>query len=179
MLKRTFLLPLALLLFSCSQESPADIANEENAMVFDEAMLIDKETINLTSADAEKMAIRFGSLDNGFKSRSNLSTGSLEVFQILDQKTGKSLAFIINRGNDEGFMIVSATKTVSPVLAFSDTGKFDVDADPAAKSYLEGYKCTIMDANESDVDSLRRIHAAEWAVFEKKRETAEKPGIIR
>lgn len=52
MLKRTFLLPLALLLFSCSQESPADIANEENAMVFDEAMLIDKETINLTSADA-------------------------------------------------------------------------------------------------------------------------------
>lgn len=148
-------------------------------MVFDEAMLIDKETINLTSADAEKMAIRFGSLDNGFKSRSNLSTGSLEVFQILDQKTGKSLAFIINRGNDEGFMIVSATKTVSPVLAFSDTGKFDVDADPAAKSYLEGYKCMIMDANESDVDSLRRIHAAEWAVFEKKRETAEKPGIIR
>ena len=167
MLKRTFLLPLALLLFSCSQESPADIANEENAMVFDEAMLIDKETINLTSADAEKMAIRFGSLDNGFKSRSNLSTGSLEVSQILDQKTGKSLAFIINRGNDEGFMIVSATKTVSPVLAFSDTGKFDVDADPAAKSYLEGYKCMIMDANEPDVDSLRRIHAAEWAVFEK------------
>lgn len=113
------------------------------------------------------MAIRFGSLDNGFKSRSNLSTGSLEVSQILDQKTGKSLAFIINRGNDEGFMIVSATKTVSPVLAFSDTGKFDVDADPAAKSYLEGYKCMIMDANEPDVDSLRRIHAAEWAVFEK------------
>ena len=167
MLKRIFLLPLAVLLFSCSQESPADIANEENAMVFDESMLIDKETMNLTSADAEKMAIRFGSLDNGFKSRSNLSTGSLEISQILDQNTGKSLAFIINRGNDEGFMIVSATKTVSPVLAFSDIGKFDVNADPAAKSYLEGYKCMIMDANESDVDSLRRIHAAEWAVFEK------------
>lgn len=167
MLKRTFLLPLAVLLFSCSQESPADIANEENAMVFDESMLIDKETMNLTSADAEKIAIRFGTLDNGFKSRSNLSTGNLDISQISDQKTGKPLAFIINHGNDEGFMIVSATKTVSPVLAFSDTGKFDVSADPAAKSYLEGYKCMIMDANESDVDSLRRIHAAEWAVFEK------------
>lgn len=82
MLKRTFLLPLAVLLFSCSQESPADIANEENAMVFDESMLIDKETMNLTSADAEKIAIRFGTLDNGFKSRSNLSTGNLENFHI-------------------------------------------------------------------------------------------------
>ncbi len=167
MLRRFLLIPLAALLFSCSQEAPTDSANEESKVSLDESLLIEKETMNLTHDDAEKMALRFSNIGNGFKSRTPLTTSQLDVSEISDPITGKALIYIINRGNNDGYMVVSATKTESPVLAFSETGHFDLNADPATQSYIEQFKAQIRDVNDAEKDSLRRVHAVEWAVFEK------------
>lgn len=52
-----------------------------------------------------------------------------------------TLAYIINRGNDNGFVVVSTCNTVFPLLAFSDKGNFSFeknDEDVVYKEFLSG-----------------------------------------
>ena len=154
-----------LALFSCSQEMVTE-TNESPEMRLlpqEESFLIDRNSIDLTSDDARNVAMRFTS--NGTDTRA--SSGSPSVETVYDHSLGIPLVHVVNFGDDNGYVIVSATKKESPVLAYSETGRYEIDCPYTTDDYLEMYKSRIKAASLDTSDSLRAMHALEWAVFEK------------
>ena len=96
-----------------------------------------------------------------------MASESASVETIVDSATSEPLLYIVNWADDGGFVVVSASKKWFPVACYSETGNFSLDADPASKSYLEGYKSLVRDALNDTSDSLRARYALEWSVFEK------------
>ena len=171
--KSFYLTLLLLLLLSCSQETLTEVTDDtlsvEEVSATTQSLLIDKDAVSLTSQDAKNVASLFRSKNGGASSRSAsaLASESTNVETILDSTTSEPLLYIINWADDGGFVVVSATKKCFPVACYSETGNFSLDADPASKSYLEGYKSLVRDALNDTSDSLRIRYALEWSVFEK------------
>lgn len=96
------LITLLVFLYSCSQEPPADVVYQES--VVDETNLIDKEKMDVNSDDVVKMASRFADFKSvsGLKSRA-WSNADVNVTEVKDPVSGKSLVYIVNRGDGEGY----------------------------------------------------------------------------
>jgi hypothetical protein len=73
--------------------------------------------------------------------RSNAKTGAMKVAYTSFREGGKAALYVINRGGDSGFVLVSAeSDTNHPVLGWSDNGNFDYDKAPIQlKDMLEAY----------------------------------------
>lgn len=164
-MKKLFLTLSVLALFSCSQETVMETneAPYTRLLPQEESWLIDKNTVSLTSDDARNVAMRFAS--DGADTRA--SSGSPSVETVYDHSLGIPLVHVVNFGDDNGYVIVSATKKESPVLAYSETGRYEIDCPYTTDDYLEMYKSRIKAASLDTSDSLRAMHALEWAVFEK------------
>lgn len=66
--------------------------------------------------------------------------------------------YIFNRGNDEGFLIISADSRSKKILAYSTHGSFDINtAPPEMKAWLGGYEEAIGDLMDTP-DSLLKRH---------------------
>lgn len=173
MKKDVILILSAFSLFACSHDALTD--NEVNSdkinnVLFEtETLLIDKEPVSLTAEDAKKVTLRLSSIRNDFKARSAKDgvPESLDVMEITDTDSDTPLLYIINRGNDGGYVVISGNKKSAPILIYSDTGRFDPNAETASKSYLEDYKMQIKEASQDKSDSLRMKYSLEWAIFEK------------
>lgn len=164
-MKKLFLTLSVLALFSCSQETVMETneAPDTRLLPQEESWLIDKNAVSLTSDDARNVAMRFAS--DGTDTRA--SSGSPSVETVYDHSLGIPLVHVVNFGDDNGYVIVSATKKESPVLAYSETGHYEIDCPYTTDDYLEMYKSRIKAASLDTSDSLRAMHALEWAVFEK------------
>jgi hypothetical protein len=54
--------------------------------------------------------------------------------------------YIFNRGNEQGFIIVSADSRTKKILAYSNEGHFDIEAlAPEMKAWLDGYTEALSD----------------------------------
>ena len=172
MKQKLFLLIASISFFSCSQERLTDVADDtlsvEEVSATTQSLLIDKDAESLTSQDAKNVAALFRSKSGEVSSRSasTLASESMSIETIIDDTTSEPLLYIVNWTNDGGFVVVSASKKCFPVACYSETGSFSLDADPASKSYLEGYKSLVRDALNDTSDSLRARYALEWSVFE-------------
>lgn len=171
-MKQLFLGFLAVLFFfSCSQDTLLENGGG-NGSVDDvstkETLLIDKTSVYLDSGDARNVAFlfRFG---NNPKTRSlvDVALEDLTVQTVTDVILNVPLLYVVNWGNNNGYIVVSANKKSTPVVAFADTGSFDPEIDLASKSYIEGYKDQVREAYKDMSDSLRLKYALEWSVFEK------------
>ena len=144
-------LPL-LLLLSCSQETLTEVTDDtlsvDEVSATTQLLLIDKDAESLTSVDAKNVAALFRSKNGGVSSRSasDLASESTSVETIVDSTTSEPLLYIVNWTNDGGFVVVSASKKCFPVACYSETGNFNLDADPASKLYIEEYKQLVRDA---------------------------------
>ena len=96
---------------------------------------------------------------------------SYEVTTLSDSVSGKPLVYVINYGNDNGFVVISASKSTQPILAFSDKGKFTFNADHPSMDLLKDFKQIVRNAQMCTSDSLRIRYALQWASFEKTPET--------
>lgn len=177
-MRKLFMICIAVIFTSCSQE----IARQETTAtiptsVTTDDIYIDKHVTQISINDAKKIA----SLMNAWKDGANPLTRSAnssqaDIITITDSLSGTPLLYIINFSNDNGFIVLSATKKSQPVLAFSDKGHFSQEASVnGAKEYIQGYKAFVKDAINGDSDSLRRKNALRWALFEK----ADKPFATR
>lgn len=172
-MQRESFLILFLFLSSCSYDSMIEneISNSEikDGIREKEALLIDKEPVNLTLEDAKKVALLFSSTGSAFNDRSAnvLAVEDLEVRTITDTILNVPLLYVMNRANDKGYVVISANKKGAPIVAFSDTGCFRPEADLASKNYLEDYKMRMREAYKDQSDSLRMKFSLAWAVFEK------------
>lgn len=108
---------------------------------------------NRTVTEAFLVAYQFinNSVDGMMKAPSN-SALSLS-YTAKDSTTGcKSLYYIFDKGNENGYIIVSADDRTKSVLGYTDNGHFDIAAMPAnLKDWLNYYKNEINSLSDSVV----------------------------
>lgn len=91
------------------------------------APLTPQEALNRLSSDKE-----------GKRLAPAASTAALSFTQATD--TGEAAVYIFNRGNNQGFMLLSADDAAAPLLGYSDSGSFNPsDIPPQLAYWLEGY----------------------------------------
>lgn len=94
------------------------------------------------------------------------SRGAAQVTQTLthterDSADNHPYYYVFNRGNDQGFIIISADSRSKKVLAYSDSGSFDVDGAPEQmKAWMRGCK-TELGSIDLMPDSLLKMDLGE------------------
>ncbi len=167
-MKKVLCMLLTALLAGCASDAPVTPEPETCPVetFADAGLLIDPQSRSLDSSDAAKVAALFQKRSNGTSSRSAIEPSSSVVTTIKDEASGKPLLYIVNHGNDGGFAIVSASKMTEPLLAYSERGSFEVSTSSASSLLLEGMKEEVRNATANSSDSLKRMHALSWAMFE-------------
>lgn len=156
---------VSLALFSCNDKPVEDFTNIETPSFDGKNMLrIDREKSVISANDAQNVAYLF------FNKGKNVPTKSgqnMSVEEISDQNTGHPLLYVVNFGDNNGFVVISASKKCTPILVFSDKGSFNSGENSAAKLYIDSYKSAIKEAYLDTSDSLRLKYALQWASYEK------------
>ncbi len=116
-----------------------------------------------TADEASTVADKF--MERLSPGRSRAAYSDATTMQISDS-CGNPLMYVINYGNSNGFVIVSASKDYEPVLAYSDKGHFDIDIarKTGASIWLNAAETTIasVDTISPDVKMFARI---EWEKY--------------
>lgn len=166
-MKKVLCMLLTALLAGCANDAPEAPA-PEICPVEDDAsseLLIDSRSKTVDSSDALKVATVFMEKESPDSRAKILALP--EVKTVLDRETGMELLHVINWPGEGGFVIVSATKSAPPVLAFSESGSFPIGETEPASDLLEGLKMSVRALSELPEDSLLRINALNWALYEK------------
>ena len=97
------------------------------------------------------------------KTRSN-SAASYTVQAIDNGNT--PLMYVVNFENNDGFIIISATKDYYPILAYSDTGNFDMDNTVPGVSEWQGIMMKeLKNSHLQPEDSVRKIRRL-WSRYD-------------
>jgi len=119
------------------------------------------------SADAQKLADGFWPKSRGAE---NLKTEMLYTEQ--DTARQHPYFYVFNRGNNQGFIIVSADERSKSILGYSDTGSFDVDnIPPEMKKWLRIYQGELKELTLTP-DSLMKIASSQFVLSKASSETA-------
>lgn len=129
-------------------------------------LYIERAPTSISTVDANKMAMLF----KGVTPMTRAAT-AYEVTTISDNESGTPLIYVINYEHDNGFVVISASKNIQPILAFSDKGKFVFDSDHPSMALMKDFKQIVRNAQLCTSDSLRIKYALQWASFEKTPET--------
>lgn len=160
----SFILCICTFIILISCVSNDSIEDDINVSEYNRDLFIEKHPINLSSSDAKKVAnIALSRLGRGV-GQARSTVHPYEIQEVRDSLTGNVLMYIMNSMDYNGFIIISANKNTSPILAFSQYGAYDPQKG-AASMYVEAYAAMIKDNYEQN-DSLRSVHALEWAEFE-------------
>lgn len=167
-MKKFLCMLLTAVLAGCTNESPVNPEPEPCPVetVADAGLLIDPQSRTLDSSDAAKVAMLFQKRATGASSRTVGGSSSPIVTTITDETSGNPLLYIVNHGDNGGFAIVSASKMTEPLLAYSESGNFEVNTSSASSELLEGMKDEVRNAIAHPSDSLKRRYAFSWAMFE-------------
>ncbi len=152
---------------SCTTKDEENLGSENKSEFLSKSDLyIEREPTCISSIDANKMATLF----KGVTPMTRSAT-AYEVTTLSDSISGKPLVYVINYGHGNGFVVISASKNMQPILAFSDKGKFAFDADHPSMCLMNDFKQIVRNAQLCTSDSLRIRYALQWASFEKTPET--------
>ena len=113
------LVTLALLTSACEQNDVERTVPQENAVNESVAEESPEVAIDDVSAVASSFFAESG------KAQATRG-GDYEISVVYDEKGDKSL-YVVNYANEGGFIIVSPTKNFTPVLAYSESGNYDVN----------------------------------------------------
>lgn len=131
---------------------------------------IDRNMVTLSARDAEKVAGLF------FAFGKTKSAGqSTKEIKCINDKDGEPAYYIINRQNNAGFVVVSATKNYAPVLGYAESGNLGEESEwsqTGISDLLDEYLADIEPVNSFEIDSLRRKYAIHWAAYEHRPEVA-------
>ena len=152
---------------SCSQSeeafAPPESLNKnyspQNALIAE----IEQETVSIAEAQSVATAFLRG---NANKYSRTAPPAASAAIALNDESTNQPLLYVINFGNDNGFVIVSASKKTAPILAFSESGTFTPSEQSPAQIFLDKYKDDIRKARQDNSDSLRLKYAVQWAAYE-------------
>ena len=79
------------------------------------------------------------------------SSGATAIASTLQTADNQGYYYVFNIGNDNGFVIVSASNCTEPVLAYSPVGNLDPEnINPACQYMLDSYTRVIVDKQNSN-----------------------------
>ena len=115
---------------------------------------------NVTISQAEQLARNFF---GGRVTTRSAETGLEYVWNGEDVQTRTNIApafYVFNRTSEGGFIIIAGDDAVTPVLAYSYTGKFEVENMPSSlRDWMGYYRAQINWAKEQDIVPSRSITA--------------------
>lgn len=166
-MKKLFFCLVGILAAGCTNEVPNQNPVEDGTVkeVRDAELLISPNSLTLDCSDATKVAALFQKKSNHLTSRSGSVLVSPSVTDVKDDITGETLAYIVNWSDKGGFSIISSTKMTEPLLAYSESGCFDVE-ETSSDWILDRIRTEVKFALENPNDSARRVHALSWAMYE-------------
>lgn len=86
------------------------------------------------------------------------------IVQTRNTTTGTSPLYIFNRGNDQGFVIISGDDCMPEVLGYTEKGDFNPnELPPALLDWIEGYSTMISKAQETNASPLAAVPLAATA----------------
>ena len=117
------LLSVSLLSFSCQNED-LDLQNGiVNSKVFvDENLTSNSFNLNVSEEEAVRTASSFLS-DNSQLTRSSVQ--NISNVEALTNQQGDTLIYAVNFADNQGYVLVAATKKYTPILGYAEKGHFD------------------------------------------------------
>lgn len=131
---------------------------------------IDQSMVTLSAKDAKKVADLFFA----FGKTKSAGPPTKEI-KCINDKDGEPAYYIINRENNAGFILISATKNYAPVLGYAESGNLGEEGEwsqTGVSDLLDEYLADIEPINSFEIDSLRRKYAIHWAAYEHQPEAA-------
>ena len=130
---------------------------------FEDPFIYRNDTV-ITEADAGKVATLFND-----KSQSKTRNGASDkkIKKVITLGKDEPLMYVVNFENNEGYIIVSATKKFAPILAVVEKGNFNDAYKESGLSYwIDENQGIIQYVNTLPLDSAMK-YRREWAAFEK------------
>lgn len=120
------------------------------------------DTTEISIKCAERIATNFSTLEIGDASRSS-QPKAVSIIHSISDSLGQPLMYIANFDNDKGFIVVSASKTISPILAVVENGSYNPDAkiSEGFSEWLDFAKDWVMQSRTYPSDSILK-HNSEW-----------------
>lgn len=164
-MKKLFIFAAVLFgLYGCSSDesviSPeSDMKHDKSAFTELRFTVIDTTRVIATETKAMDVADRFLA-GSEIKARAAAEKTVTTIYQ----ENGTPAMYVVNYGEDGGFVIISATKDTEPILAFSDTGSFSIDniEESPAGMWLDEAKYYV-EHSSSLPDSVKLGYAQQWA----------------
>lgn len=123
--KGSFLWTIALLIATCLASCSH---NEENSINEYQYQTLEKSipelSLFINSEDAKVTAINFLNLD---EEKPQISIEDIEELLTVENEQEQPILYVINLKEDKGFTVVSASTVETPILAYADTGKFNLE----------------------------------------------------
>ena len=169
MKKISLIISLALALMGCTKQGAVPEAQVAPG-IQDDNPGISRDIVSLTADDAVTVAQMFCSKEGKTKSG---GSKIVEDVATLSGKDGSANMYAVNFSNDEGFILVSATKKFFPILAEVEKGKFDDSIyQTGASVLLDEYNQSIDYYEAIPQEEIDESLAAMWRAYEKKAVTS-------
>ena len=162
MKKLAYLIPLLLSACSPSMEEVENIfqstATEPMAYIN-----VPDTSLTVTMEAVEHIAKIFNGETPSTRTANNKE---IENIQTVTAEDGTPQMYIINYKNQQGFLILSATKDYEPVLAYSEKGSFHTDAanETGASIWMDEQKQLIASAKNFP-DSVKYKYRTQWSAY--------------
>jgi hypothetical protein len=150
---RALLFVLVVLISGCSKENELGVGNQSPASL-DKKFFVTK---------SEALAL----VETLQRNRRTTETSGKEVNDIatFTDRAGKVIFYVINFKDNRGHLVLSADKRVKPVLAFSESGIFDLETENPGiqlwKDFVAENATAIRGKTEASIDMVN-----EWRQFE-------------
>ena len=160
-MRKFVFLAISLLMISCSNmDDLSQNLNTEDTANRDAILSISDAGSVVTTETATLVA------KNKLGKPESRSSAEVSVEPMLVE-TGKEIAYVVNYGTNDGYVVVNANKQLSPVLPYSETGHFDAEqakGTPAAEWIA--HMATV--STDNMPDSISQSIAVEWDAMSRK-----------
>lgn len=171
--KQFYYLMALVLLYACSSNEEIDMENTK--LPYNEQIAyitIPDTSKNVTAQTVESVAKLF-SIN---KVNTRATEKEIDDIQTVSTENGTPLFYIVNYKNRQGFIIISATKDYTPVLAHSDTGHFNINKidNTGVSLWITEQKAIISSINELP-DSIKLKYRAMWTEYNAQQKELDLP----
>lgn len=154
---------IAFLLSDCQRNiqvepDTPEVGTDEFKVTANEAVVVAGEHFHLKALQENKSARQSATNDDPFKSEERVVKNAKTL-----KDGSEDLIHIVNYKDNKGFVLVSADKRFTPIIAFSNNGEFNEEGLPGVKDWLEISKKYIKDAKKE----LKEQRAQEKSLWEK------------
>lgn len=149
-------------LAGCTSEYPEPASQSESLSQVDN-LIENSGNSAVTKSDINRVVTIFG---NGASERISRSQAFDYTVSTINDSEGNPAIYVVNYANNAGFVLISATKDYHPILAYSESGSYDITRFNA--SGLDIWENNTVDAVKESAnlsDAERVSHNIEWLKY--------------